>query len=158
MKLNLTLKIIIAVIIILSLGIGSGFIGGSPQSQWYEQLVKPSFQPPSWVFGPAWTILYTLMGIAVALIWNMPADVVGRNKALKLFIYQLILNLVWTPLFFGLQRPDIALVIIIGMWGFIFLTIRAFYKLNKTAAYLLIPYIAWVSFATLLNTSIVYLN
>lgn len=157
MKLSFPIKIVIAVLFCILLGGGSGFVGGSPLSDWYQNLNKPVFQPPSWVFGPAWTFLYTLMGISIALIWNMEPSP-ARKKAITLFFIQFIVNLIWTPIFFGVQNPTLALIVIIIMWIFILLTIKDFLKLKKTAGYLLIPYLVWVSFATVLNASIVYLN
>jgi len=157
MKKPLFLKIIICIILCLALGIASGFIGGSPLSDWYQALNKPFFQPPPWIFGPAWTLLYTLMGIAIAMIWNL-SYTAARKKAIRLFVIQFVLNFVWSPVFFGLQIPMIALVIILSLWIMIVITIRHFYSLKKLAAYLLVPYLLWVSFATVLNATIVYLN
>jgi len=124
---------------------------------WYIYLNKPFFSPPSWLFAPVWTTLYFLMGISLWLIWKKGYN--KKNKeAINLFIIQLILNAVWTPIFFGLKNLGGGLVIIILLWYFIFKTIKAFGKLDKTAAYLLYPYLAWVSFATLLNLSVWLLN
>jgi len=157
MKLSLSIKILIAVVLCNALGAGSGFILGSPLSEWYQNLNKPFFQPPSWVFGPAWTLLYTLMGVAVAFIWNMDPSPLRKN-ALTLFIIQFLINLTWSPIFFGMQNPMLALVVIAIMWIMIILTILSFFKLYKLSGYLLIPYLLWVSFATVLNAAIVYLN
>lgn len=154
---SLIAKCILCVILCIGLGSISGIASGTGLTEWYQTLNKPFFQPPSWVFGPAWTFLYTLMGIGVARIWHQP-DSSMKTTAIRLFIIQLILNLFWTPVFFAFQQPLIALIIIIIMWVLILMTIRAFKKLDNIAAYLLLPYILWVSFATLLNASIVYLN
>ncbi len=154
---SLLAKCILCVILCVGLGSLSGIASGTGLTEWYQTLNKPFFQPPSWVFGPAWTILYTLMGISIARIWHLSASP-ERISAIRLFVIQLILNLIWTPIFFALQQPLIALFIIIIMWIMIFMTIRSFKKLDNIAAYLLVPYIMWVSFATLLNASIVYLN
>jgi len=154
---SLIAKYILCVIVCVGLGSASGILSGSGLTDWYQTLNKPSFQPPTWVFGPAWTILYTLMGIAIARVWHKPSSSL-KTSAIRLFIIQLILNLIWTPVFFALQQPLYALIIIIIMWVMILLTIRAFKKVDSIAPYLLVPYILWVSFATILNASIVYLN
>lgn len=122
---------------------------------WYNTLNKPFFAPPNWVFGPVWTLLYLLMGISFYLIWQkgwhrLPVKVAG-----KYFFVQLVLNFIWTPVFFGLRAPLPGLVVIIAMLGVIILTMRKFYPLSKPAFYLLVPYVLWVSFATWLNAAIV---
>ena len=125
---------------------------------WYSALNKPFFSPPNWVFGPVWTLLYTLMGISLYLIikkgWNNKKVIIPRNY----FLGQLFLNFIWTPIFFGLKSPDLAIIVIIGMWILTIRTIRKFYPLSKISAYLLIPYLIWISFATALNFAIVILN
>ena len=157
MATSFPIKVIICIVTCLGLGSISGILSGSGLTEWYYTLNKPSFQPPSWVFGPAWTTLYTLMGIAVARIWRKPTSPL-KTQALKIFISQFIINLIWSPVFFAFRQPLIALLVIIIMWVLILWTIRIFKKLDPLAAYLLIPYILWVSFATILNASIVYLN
>lgn len=118
---------------------------------WYNTLNKPFFNPPSWVFGPAWTILYILMAVSAYLVWK-------KKGSLKLFWIQLALNLAWSPAFFGAHNILLSLFIIVPMWIFILKTIKAFAKIDKMASYLLYPYLAWVSFATLLNFSVWILN
>lgn len=118
---------------------------------WYNTLNKPFFNPPAWVFAPAWTILYLLMAISAIIIWK-------KKKSLKIFWIQLALNLSWSPIFFGLKNITLALLVILIMWVYIVKTIKAFTKIDKTAGYLLWPYLAWVSFATILNLSIWLLN
>lgn len=157
MKQSLSIKIAISIIICLGLGFLSGYVGGSAISDWYMNLNKPFFQPPPWVFGPAWTLLYTLIGIALALVWHSP-DSLNKSKAIKLFIFQFILNLVWSPIFFAMKKPGISLGVIVLLWILIILTIQAFKKVNQRSSWLLLPYLLWVTFATLLNASIVYLN
>lgn len=129
---------------------------------WYMGLTKPWFAPPNWLFGPAWTLLYFLMGVAVYLIWTQkPAKKAALNRvklALKWFLIQLILNGIWSPIFFGLRSPELGLLIIVVMWLAIAATIKQFFGVSRTAGYLLLPYLAWVSFATVLNFSIVVLN
>jgi tryptophan-rich sensory protein len=134
---------------------GAGIIGTvftiNSVATWYTTLNKSFFNPPSWVFGPVWTILYFLMGVSLFLAWEKKAN-------LKWFYIQLVLNALWSPIFFGLQNPALALVDIIFMWVAILMTIKVFWKKNRLSAYLLIPYFIWVSFATILNLSIVLLN
>ncbi len=126
---------------------------------WYATLNKPFFAPPNWLFGPAWTLLYFLMGVAIYLVWTKDVSKKSAKKqAINTFLIQLALNFIWSPVFFGLRSPELGLIIIIAMWIAILVTIKHFYKLSRTAAYLLIPYILWVSFATLLNLSIALLN
>lgn len=127
-------------------------------TDWYAYLNKPFFSPPNWVFGPVWTILYFLMGVSVFLIWNKGLKDPRHLKAVKLFGFQLVLNFFWTIIFFGLRSPLLAFVEIMLLWYLIFLTIKSFYPISKTASYLLVPYLAWVSFASLLNLAIVILN
>lgn len=125
---------------------------------WYATLNKPSFAPPNWIFGPAWTTLYLLMGIAFYLILEQDQKKPKVKTAVRFFLVQLGLNFIWSPVFFGLRSPFLGLIIIILMWTMIVLTIWKFYSLSKPAAYLLIPYILWVSFATMLNAAILILN
>ena len=124
---------------------------------WYATLNKPFFSPPNWIFGPVWTALFTLMGIALYLVWQKKTKF-KKAAALRIFTIQLILNTLWSILFFGLQSPALAFIEILFLWAFIALSIKAFYKVSKAAGYLLVPYILWISFATLLNLAIVMLN
>jgi len=121
---------------------------------WYASLNKPSFNPPGWVFGPVWTALYAMMGVSAWLVWRQGNGV----RPLAPWLLQLGLNAAWTPVFFGLHRMDIALVIIIAMWLAILATILAFRKRSRPAALLLVPYLLWVSFATVLNAALWQLN
>lgn len=125
---------------------------------WYATLNKPFFNPPNWIFGPVWTLLYALMGISLYLVWNKNKYTKKDKLALLVFCIQLFLNFFWSFSFFGLEMPLLAFFVILAMWVAIFYTIVLFKKINKTAAYLLIPYLLWVSFATLLNLFIVILN
>lgn len=122
--------------------------------QWYDKLDKPSWTPPAWLFGPAWTVLYILMGIASYIVWQNG----GGAVPLSMYFIQLAVNLTWSPVFFGLRRPDIALAIILMLWGMILSTIVLFTRVSGTAALLLVPYIAWVSYASSLNAYIVMKN
>ena len=138
-------------------GIGSYFTMPSIGT-WYAFLEKPVFTPPNWIFGPVWTLLYIMMGIAFYLIWKKEANDVVKSTAVTLYIVQLALNFLWSFVFFYAQQPGWALVNIILMWIFIFLTILWFGKISSLSAWLLVPYICWVSFATVLNYAIWKLN
>lgn len=148
---NKYLKIIIAITICQLVGVTSSIATINSIPNWYEELNKPFFNPPNWIFGPVWTILYGLMGFSLYLMW-------GKLKKLKWFFIQLILNFFWTIFFFGFKETEIAYIIILGLILSIILTIKDFYKNNKLAAYLLIPYLFWVIFASFLNLSIILLN
>jgi translocator protein len=134
-----------------------GAIWTSSDSSWYRDINKPSFNPPSWIFGPVWTLLFTLMGISLYLVWTSSSSNI-KLMALTLFIIQFFFNIAWSYLFFGLNKPSWSFIEILFLLGFIFLTAFYFFKVNKTAGYLLIPYFLWVSFASLLNYSIWRLN
>ncbi len=125
--------------------------------EWYASLAKPSWNPPSSVFGPVWTILYLLMGVAAWMVWR-EAGFSGARRALTLFIVQLVLNALWSYLFFGLQQPMVAFIEIIVLWCAILATILAFWPVSRTAGALLIPYLCWVSFASALNYQLWRLN
>lgn len=127
-------------------------------STWYQTLQKPPFSPPNWIFGPVWTILYFLMGVAAYLVWIKGLEKRAVKTALSIFIAQLVFNFFWSILFFGLHSPLLALIDILILWILILITIIKFHKISKIASYLLIPYILWVTFATILNLSIVLLN
>lgn len=125
---------------------------------WYATLNKPFFTPPNWLFGPVWTILYTLMGISFFLLWKSTETGKEKETAVKIFFLQLALNVLWSVVFFGFRHPAGGLVVIIGLWVSILLTILQFRKLSAPAAGLLVPYIVWVSYASLLNFFIFLLN
>jgi len=147
-----------AVLMSLAAGaIGSAFTVTGINS-WYQYLVKPSFNPPNWVFGPVWTTLYILMGISLYLIWKDGLKKDFVKNSFLLFILNLVLNSFWSIAFFGMQNPALAFIVIILLWLVILGLIIRFYKINKLASYLLIPYILWVSFASVLNFSIWQLN
>ncbi|MFH2021964.1 MAG: TspO/MBR family protein [Patescibacteria group bacterium] len=151
-------KLIISIIICqLAGGIGALFTTSAIPT-WYKTLNKPVFSPPNWLFGPVWTLLYALMGISAYLIYQEGIGKKEVRAALVIFGGQLVLNALWSILFFGLKNPLLAFGEIILLWLFIILTIIKFYALNRTAAYLLLPYLFWVSFASILNFSIWYLN
>lgn len=124
---------------------------------WYATLTKPIWNPPNWVFGPVWTTLYALMGVAAWLVWRRGGWRAQRRR-LGWFTAQLVLNALWTPLFFGLHRLDLALLEIVVLWSAIVATIVAFARTNTVAAWLLAPYLAWVSFASVLTFALWQLN
>ena len=121
---------------------------------WYAALNKPAWNPPAWVFGPAWTLLYTLMAIAAWLVWKHD----GWRRPLKLYFVQLLLNAAWTPIFFGAHQLGWALVEIVLLWIAILLTLLAFHGVSRKAAWLMVPYLGWVTFATFLNFTLWRLN
>ncbi len=141
---------------------GAGGIGAifttSKIPTWYAALAKPSWQPPSWVFGPVWTTLYLLMGIAAARIWNYRGRSSLVKGALIVYTVQLILNILWSVVFFGAQSPAGALLLIVALWLAIVATIYQFWRIDHTAALLLVPYLLWVTFASVLNATIWHLN
>lgn len=124
---------------------------------WYHQIARPTWTPPDWIFGPVWTALYLMMAIAAWLVWR-PAGIKPARLPLGLFLIQLALNALWSVLFFGLKRPDLAAAEIVLLWMSIFATIIAFWKRSTPASWLLVPYLAWVTFAALLNFEIARLN
>jgi translocator protein len=158
MQLNKIQKILISVVTCLGIGFISGQITKSAIIDWYPMIKKPFFNPPNWVFAPVWTMLYVMMAVAAALVW----DKIDRNNlvktALRYFVIQLILNSLWSILFFGLHNPGLALIEIVLLWLMIYETFIQFGKIDKLAANLLIPYLGWVGFATILNASIWFLN
>lgn len=139
-------------------GIIGAFFTTDAIPNWYLTLNKPFFSPPNWIFGPVWTILYAMMGIAAFLIYEKGLKKKEVRIALYFFAAQLFFNFWWSIIFFGMRNPVLALVDIIIMWVLIVTCIIKFKPLSKTAAYLLIPYLLWVSFATVLNGAIVVLN
>lgn len=153
-----TIKIIIVILVCVSIGYLSGTVTRDSITTWYPTLVKPVFNPPNWIFAPVWTLLYVMMGIAAGLVWTSDSEVKIVKKALGFFAIQLGLNALWSYLFFGLHNPLLALIEIVLLLLLIFETYKQFKKIDKVAAMLLLPYLAWVSFATILNASIWWLN
>jgi translocator protein len=125
--------------------------------EWYASLKKPSWNPPGWVFGPVWTTLYVMMAVAAWLVWKR-GGFSAQRPALVLFLVQLALNAAWTPLFFGLHRPGLAFAEMLLLWLAIAATLAAFRRVSRVAAWLLAPYLAWVSFAAALNLGLWRLN
>ena len=149
----------LTVSLILPIGLGSiaGIFTSKEITGWYASLNKPSFNPPSYLFGPVWTALYILMGVSMFLIWNTPKTEL-RQKALAIFGIQLFFNFWWSILFFSFHTVFLSVIDILIMWFLIIYMITLFKKIKPVAAYLQIPYLLWVSFATVLNISIWYLN
>ena len=151
-------KLVIAVVVSELAGVIGSVFTVPAIPTWYATLVKPALNPPGWIFGPVWTTLYLLMGVAAFLVWRKGLQQPQIKKALGIFAIQLTLNALWSIIFFGLHNPGIALAEIIMLWFAIIWTITAFFKISRPAAYLLLPYILWVSFAAYLNYAIWALN
>jgi len=151
-------KLIVSIVVCFAVAfIGSLFT--TPNiSTWYAQLIKPPFTPPSWLFAPAWTALYLLMAVSAYLIWMKGLGNKEVRIALGAFLVQLILNGLWSVLFFGLRSPLLGAIEIVVLWAAILLTIVYFFRISKTAGWLLVPYILWVTFAAVLNFSVFILN
>ncbi len=157
-------KLIISIAFCQSAGLIGSFFTISSIQNWYNLLNQPSFRPPNWLFGPVWTILYTLMGISFYLIWIKLGDKKYSKKAklikqsLIIFLIHLFFNATWSIVFFGQHNIFLALINILVIWVFIVVLIAKFWSIDKKASALLLPYLAWVSFATILNYSIWILN
>ncbi len=147
----------VCILIPLLVGGASGYFTSGSITTWYAALNKPSFNPPNYLFGPVWTLLYALMGVSLYFIWKSPVGI-ARTKALSIFSLQIALNFFWSFIFFNFHELGWALVEIAILWIAILLMITSFHRINKTAAYLQIPYLMWVSFAAVLNAAIWKLN
>lgn len=154
---NRYIKLFFCILIPLLIGGVSGASTANSITTWYAALNKPFFNPPNYLFGPVWTALYMLMGISLFLILETPKSEL-RKRAVIVFCIQIFLNFWWSIIFFKFHALGLALVEIVMIWASILLMILVFKKLSKTAAYLQVPYLLWVSFATALNTAIWYLN
>ncbi len=151
-------KLIIFIGVSLSAGIIGSIFTTPAIPIWYAELVKPALNPPAWVFGPVWTTLFIMIGVATFLVWQQGWHQRLVKLALGFFFLQLILNTAWSLIFFGWQNPGAALVEIVILWLAIVATMITFAKVSKPAAYLLLPYLLWVSFASYLNYAIWALN
>ncbi len=154
-------KFVISIIVCESVGIIGSFFTFSSVTNWFPTLVKPWFSPPSWLFGPVWIIMYFLMGLSLYIIWNSKAELSKQKYRKQFFILfgiQLILNALWSFLFFGLKNPIYGLIDILFLDIVVAMTIIYAYRVSKYAAILLAPYMVWITFATLLNFEIVLLN
>ena len=157
-KLSTTWKFIIAIFICQAVGIVSGLLTRNETATWFTTLQKPSWNPPAYLFGPVWTTLYLLMGISLALVWKSDAPETQKLRAELTFALQLFLNFMWSILFFSCHSPALAFVDIVLMIVTILMTIGRFARISKWAAWLLIPYLAWVCFASVLNYNIWMMN
>ena len=156
---NKITRILAIVVTCLAVGYFTGLLTRSSIESWYPSLIKPSFNPPDWVFAPVWSTLYMMMGIAAGLVWNrIEYEREAVKSALIFFVIQLALNALWSILFFVLKNPLLALIEIVILWLMIYETYLKFSRVSKVAGYLFIPYILWVSFAMILNASIWWLN
>ena len=159
MSVGSIIRLVVACGVSLAAGVaGSLAVGGQGFTSWYATIQKPGFTPPGWVFGPVWTVLYLLMGVAAFLVWQRGLGSRPVRIALAWFLVQLALNAAWSPVFFGLHRIGPALVVIVLLWVAIVITMYHFFRLSRPAGMLLVPYLVWVSFATVLNASIWHLN
>ncbi|MBA4744926.1 MAG: tryptophan-rich sensory protein [Muricauda sp.] len=150
--------ITICVLICLAIGFLSSIATQSSVNDWYLSLNKPSFTPPNWLFAPVWTALYIMMGIAAGIIWSKGYHHIWVKTALYHFVFQLLLNALWSIVFFGLKNPLAGMVVILALLTMIILTIKWFKVISKPAALLMIPYVLWVAFAAALNYKIWELN
>jgi len=151
-------KLVVSIIACLAAGaIGSIFTRQAIPT-WYATLEKPAFNPPNWLFAPVWTLLYLLMGVAAFLVWRKGLENRQVRIALIVFLVQLVLNALWSVVFFGLESPLYGMVVIVALWVVILFTVLKFYRISLAASVLMWPYLLWVTFAAVLNSSIWLLN
>ena len=155
---NSWIALVIALIVPQAVGMAAGAATARSVRDWYPSLRKPWFNPPNWLFAPAWFVLYVLMGIASWRVWGVGLDQPGVTLALGVYGVHLLLNGLWSVLFFGVRRPDWGLVEVVFLWASVVASAWLFGRLDPLAGWLLIPYVAWVSFAAVLNAAIVRLN
>ena len=155
---KLWVKMVICVLVMNALGGAGAFLTSGAIENWYETLKKPPGVPPNWVFGPVWTVLYAMIGISFALFWHRVPSGPAKQSGLVWFFVQLVLNLAWTPLFFGAHQIGVALIVIAVLLGTIIVTVVLFRKQDRLAGRLLIPYGIWVGYATYLNAGYWVLN
>ncbi|MBK8845934.1 MAG: tryptophan-rich sensory protein [Bacteroidetes bacterium] len=153
----LIIKLIVSIVLPLGLGSIAGIFTAQSVPAWYATLNRPSFNPPSWIFGPVWTTLYILMGVSLFLIWKQEMSK-ERNLALFVFVLQLLLNFGWSFIFFYFNLIGFAFIEIILLWFSIILMLVLFYKITPIASYINVPYLLWVTFASVLNGSYYFLN
>ncbi len=144
-------------LLVFAIGAAGSYVTLPKIPGWYAQLAKPSFAPPNWVFGPVWTALYVAMALAAWRVWRAPASS-ARHHALIFFFVQLALNALWSPVFFGLEAPRLALAAIVALLAALAITTWRFFQCDRIAGWLLVPYLAWVAFATILNGAIAVMN
>jgi len=149
-----TVRLLASIVLCQSVGFAGAIFTIPAIKGWYQTINKPSFNPPSWIFSPVWTVLFLLMGISLYLVWKKGIN----TKAIMLFVAQLALNFFWSVLFFGLESPGLAFIDLVLLWAAILATILVFSKVSKLAGLLLLPYLLWVTFAGVLNFAIYILN
>jgi benzodiazapine receptor len=152
------LKLVLSIVICQAAGFLGSLVTTPSIATWYKNIAKPSFNPPNAVFGPVWITLYLMMSISLFLVWRQWGATKGVRPALIIFFVQLALNTLWSILFFGLRQPGWAFLEIVILWLFILLTLLLFWRLSRAAGILLLPYLLWVSFASVLNFAIWRLN
>jgi tryptophan-rich sensory protein len=158
MKPSDILKLVVSIVACLAAGaIGSVFTRSAIPT-WYATLEKPAFNPPNWLFAPVWTLLYIMMGIAAFLVWRKGLENRQVRIALIVFLIQLVLNALWSVVFFGLESPLYGLIVISALWVAILFTVLKFFRISSVASVLMWPYLLWVTFAAVLNVSIWLLN
>ncbi|MFC1918977.1 TspO/MBR family protein [Chloroflexota bacterium] len=151
-------KLLVSIITCQCAGLIGSIFTAPAIPTWYASLEKPPFTPPNWLFAPAWITLYLLMAISAFIIWYQAGHKRQRRTALIVFLTQLVLNALWSVVFFGLESPLYGAIVIIALWVMILFTILKFFSLSPVAGWLLLPYIGWVTFAAILNLSILILN
>lgn len=152
------MKLVVSLALPLAIGGIAGLFTTSEINGWFQTIRKPWWQPPNWVFGPVWTLLYVLMGIAFYLVWKSHAPAKQKRMAITLWLIQLVFNFFWSFIFFKKHQIDWALAEIVILWAFVLLTILSFSRIQPAAAWLMVPYISWVTFATLLTLTIYRMN
>ena len=152
------IKLIVSIIVCQCAGLIGSIFTTPAISTWYATLDKPPFTPPNWLFAPAWITLYLLMAVSASIVWQRGLGNRPARTSLAIFLIQLILNALWSVVFFGLQSPLYGIIVIVALWIVILLTIIKFFRISTSAGVLLLPYIAWVTFAATLNVSIFILN
>jgi tryptophan-rich sensory protein len=158
MKIKNPKKLFLSILICEAAGIIGSFFTAPSIRNWYIFLKKPFFSPPNWLFGPVWLMLYLMMGISVYFIWEKGIKQKKIKQAITVFGIHLILNALWSILFFGLRNPLLGFINIVFLWLMIIIVMKKFWYIKKETTYLLIPYLLWVSFATMLNFAIIILN
>lgn len=149
---------LVGVLICEGVGLLAAWATQTSVTTWYPTLAKPGFTPPDWLFGPVWTILYAMMGVAAALVWQRRTEDAMSQSALVLFGVQLLLNGAWSFAFFGARSPGLGLIVIVALWGALAWTTERFFRVRAAAGWLLVPYLLWVTYAGALNLSIWLLN
>jgi len=158
MRLKSIIRLLLSLVLCLGVGIIEGLVTRPQIAVWYAGLVKPSWTPPPIVFPIAWTLLYALMAVSLWRLWNSQMRIRERTQAMTLFLIQLALNALWSPVFFGFHGTRTALVVIMALLVAIAATIRAAFRVDRLAAWLLVPYLVWVTYATTINIGVVAMN